>query len=348
MPLADRVDAESYALFLRARHLLQRHRDGMAAEAETLLEEALALDPNNVPALLSFANLYGQKVYWGHLTREERARQTREKMDRVLAIDPGNPEAQIILANFEAEIEGSIGAKLDAAALGLRLMPTDIGTNRTAAAQLRPLGFLELSSEYFRYVLGKDPLCASCLRGYMFTLIALGDYPTAAEINRRYRTVTGGSGRYYQGIIELLSGDAETALATIESAQTIPFVKIQGEAIANWTLGRVEAHEAVLAELEAAVDDEEFERYFVRPEDFLASAYAWIGRHDDAFEWLDRRIDPPVSPGPHNWNTDPLLRSLHDDPRWAALLEKAGIAPHQLEAYRIEDRFPGPGKVPAE
>lgn len=94
-------------------------------------------------------------------------------------------------------------------------MPTDAETNRIAAYQLRRLGRLSLSSEYSRYVLGKDPLCAACLRGYMLTLIALGDYPAAAEINRRYRTVTGGSGKYFQGIIELLRGDAEAALATI-------------------------------------------------------------------------------------------------------------------------------------
>lgn len=52
--------------------------------------------------------------------------------------------------------------------------------------------------------------------------------------------------------------------------------------------------------------------------------------------------------GPHNWNIGPLFRSLYEDPRWAALLEKAGLAPHHLEVYRIEDRFPGPGNVPAE
>jgi TolB-like protein len=348
MPLADRFDPESYSLFLQARHLLQRQRDEGAAEAETLLEEALARDPNNVAALLLYASIYGQNLYWGHLTREQWASQLREKMDRVLAIDPGNPEAQVILANLKAEVEGSLSAQLDAASLGLRLMPTDTNTNRIAAYQLRRLGRLGLSSEYSRYVLGKDPLCAACLRGYMFTLIALGDYPAAAEINRRYRTVTGGSGEYYQGIIELLRGDAEAALATIESAQTIPFVQLQGKVIAYWTLGRIEAHEAALSELEASVEDEKFERYLVRPEDFLASAYAWVGRSDEAMDILDRRIDSPASSGPRNWNIDPLLRSLHDDPRWPALLERAGLAPHQLRKFDIEKLFPGPGTVPVE
>jgi tetratricopeptide (TPR) repeat protein len=193
---ADRVDPESYALFLQARHLLQRQRDEGAAEAETLLDEALARDPNNVAALLLYARIYGQNLYWGHLTREQWASRLREKMDRVLAID------------------------------------------------------------------------------------------------------------------------------------------------------RIEAHEAALSELEASVEDEKFERYLVRPEDFLASAYAWVGRHAEAFDILEQRIDPPASNGPQNWNTDPLFQSLHDDPRWNGLLERAGLAPHQLRKFDIEKLFPGPGTVP--
>ena len=118
--------------------------------------------------------------------------------------------------------------------------------------------------------------------------------------------------------------------------------------IAYWTLGRIEAHEAALSELEASVEDEKFERYLVRPEDFLASAYAWVGRSDEAMDILDRRIDSLASSGPRNWNIDPLLRSLHDDPRWPALLERAGLAPHQLRKFDIEKLFPGPGTVPVE
>ena len=348
MPLADRVDPESYSLFLQARHLLQRHRDAAADEAEGLLEQALALDPNHVAVLLLYIQVYGQKVYWGHMTQAERDTQLRDKMHQVLGIDPGNAQARLTLTMLDAENEDSLDAELAASSFGLRLMPTDTETNRNAAYQLRRLGYLDLSAEYSRYVLGKDPLCAPCLRGYMYTLMATGDYATATEINGRYRNVTGGSGTYNLGIIQLLQGNAEAALDTIESAQTIPFVELQGKAIVYWTLGRIEAHEAALAALEASVEDEKFKRYLVRPEDFLASVYAWVGRHDEAFDILEQRIDPPASNGPHNWTADPLFQSLHDDPRWNGLLERAGLAPHQLRKFDIEKLFPGPGTVPVE
>jgi len=125
-------------------------------------------------------------------------------------------------------------------------------------------------------------------------------------------------------------------------------VEAAGRAIVNWTLGRETDYKAALAELEAAVDDPEYQKYTVRPLAYLAHVYAWVGRHDEAFEILDSLINPPDSWGPHRWSSDPLLESLHDDPRWAVLLEKEGIAPHQLESYQLDRKFPGPGLIPKD
>jgi TolB-like protein len=345
MPLADRVDPQSYTLFLQARHLLARHSGDPAAEADRLLDEALALDPSNVAAWLLYRRADRQRLYWGQITRDEFAEHLRGAMNRVLEIDPGNPEAQLELAILDAEITQSLDARIAAVSLGLELLPADAGTHTNAAWLISGLGYPDLAGEYYEYVLRKDPLCARCLRGYMYTLMEAGDYAKAEEINRRYRNVTGGAGTYMQGLIQLLQGDAETALATFELAETIPFVVTQGKALAYWSLGRVPEAEAALAELEAAVDDPQHQRYAVRPEDFLVRAYAWFGRSDDALDLLEAMVDPPASSGPERWNVDPLLKSLHEDPRWTILLTKAGLAPSQLERFDIETRFPGPDRV---
>lgn len=263
-----------------------------------------------------------------------------------IELDPGNPEAQVSRQFLQQDAQDTWEGQLEAATFSLRLLPTDVKANQMAGVELGLLGKFERSLEYLEYVLGKDPLCSGCLRTYMMTLMTMGDYAAAEDAAKRYLAVTGGAGTYTLGFIQLLRGDAETALATMESSGTFPFVILQGRTIANWTLGWTEEYELALAELEASVNDEAYANLRVRPDDFLAGAYAWVGRENDALDILEELIDPPSSWGPHRWNVDPIFNSLHDDPRWLALLEKERVSPQHIESYKLDERFPGPGKVP--
>lgn len=346
MPLSDRVDPESYALFLQARHLLDRHSGEAATEADRLLGEALDIDPENIAAWLLYDRVNSLQQYWGQMTQEDAVAHVRDAMNRVLELDPANPQAEVSLAQLDQKALDTWEGELQAVSFGLKLLPTGVNTNLSAAGRLSRLGFEERALEYFEYVLGKDPLCVGCLRGQMLTLMAQGDYEQALDVNRRYRTITGGSGTFTLGIIQLLQDDPETALETMNTSDTIPFVMVQGKALAYWSMGRTDEYEAALAEFLKFLGDERFENLVVRPEDYLAKLYAWVGRNDDAIEILETLIDPPRSWGPIRWNTDPLFKSLHDDPRWFALLEKEGIAPQQIESYELDKLFPGPGIIP--
>jgi hypothetical protein len=56
----------------------------------------------------------------------------------------------------------------------------------------------------------------------------------------------------------------------------------------------------------------------------IAEIYAFRNQSDKAFEWLDRAY------AKHDDNliftkVDPLLKSLHNDPRYAALLKKLNL-----------------------
>ncbi|NCF72425.1 MAG: hypothetical protein GWP67_02875 [Gammaproteobacteria bacterium] len=346
LPSVNRVDPESYSLYLQARHALNSHQGEAVAEADRLLDRALEIDPGNVAAWVLYPTAYHSLEYWGRLTREEAIASSRRAIDQALQLDPGNTHALISQRQLEQVALDTWEGELDAATYGLSLLPTDIRANAHAAVYLSVFGEFEQSLEYSEYVLAKDPLCANCLRTYMLNLMAMGDYQKATEACNRYRSVTGGSGTYTLGIIQLLQGDAEKALETVEESSTHPFVMMQGRAMANWTLGRTAEYERALAELEASLDNEEFEKYRARPEDYLAGLYAWVGRKDDAFDILEALIDPPRSWGPIRWQVDPIFTSLHEHPRWLALREKEEVSRHHLESYQLDRRFPGPGKVP--
>ena len=57
---------------------------------------------------------------------------------------------------------------------------------------------------------------------------------------------------------------------------------------------------------------------------FIAMIYSTLGDKDKAFEWLEKAYemrDPSLFPVKSVAN----LRSLHSDPRWAALMKKMGL-----------------------
>jgi len=346
LPVAERVDPESYSYYLQAKHQLTQEHLEATVDADRLLQRSLDIDPTNVAAWILRTDVYRRLEFWGELTKEEAIMRSREAIDRALELDPANPEALATRHFLRQDAVDTWEGELDAVTYSLHLMPADIEANAMAAVELRNFRQFERSLEYSDYALGKDPLCAGCLRTLIRTLMAIGDYERAAEASRQLIAVSGGSGKHTLGMIQLLQGDAETALETNDNSETIPYVILAGRAMINWTLGRTAEFELALAELKSYLDNEEYAGYYIRPEDFLVRVYAWVGRKDEAFEILDRLIDPPESWGPQFWSIDPLFASLHDDPRWAALLEKEGIAPHQVESYRLEQRFPGPGRVP--
>ena len=66
---------------------------------------------------------------------------------------------------------------------------------------------------------------------------------------------------------------------------------------------------------------------------------AFRGETDRAFEWLDKAL-AYNDPGITEVAVEPLLASLHDDPRWLPFLRKAGRAPEQLAAIEFDVALP--------
>jgi len=58
----------------------------------------------------------------------------------------------------------------------------------------------------------------------------------------------------------------------------------------------------------------------------VADVHAWRGEPDKAFEWLERAYDQRDG-GLSTIKTDPLLKPLWTDARFAAMLKKLGLPP---------------------
>ena len=88
-------------------------------------------------------------------------------------------------------------------------------------------------------------------------------------------------------------------------------------------------------------DADQFEREFAEYREgyenseprWVAYVYAWLGMMDDAFEWLDKI--PSGSTESSAYHMTPLLKPLHDDPRWHAFVGRMGRAPEELDKITL-------------
>jgi serine/threonine-protein kinase len=117
-------------------------------------------------------------------------------------------------------------------------------------------------------------------------------------------------------LTSLLEGRAEEALHVIRTSQVDDEDRLHIEALAEHSLGHDARSRRALDELTS--------RYSILMPFEIASAYAWRGERDAAFEWLDR-CDRQLDSGLMFVKRWPLLRDLRADPRWSRFLQGVNL-----------------------
>ncbi len=115
--------------------------------------------------------------------------------------------------------------------------------------------------------------------------------------------------------IYLLQGRPQDALREIERVHYAPY-RAHLYALTYYALGRKKESDVALGEL--------MMKYHASNAFEIATIYAFRNQTDEAFEWLDRAYaqrDPSLM----STKMDPLLKSLHNDPRYAAFLKKLNL-----------------------
>jgi len=115
--------------------------------------------------------------------------------------------------------------------------------------------------------------------------------------------------------IYITQGRPQDALPEIELVP-FPLVRASLYAIAYYRLGRERESHAALSELIA--------KYHASGAYQIALVYAFRNQSDKAFEWLDRAYSQRDG-GLTETKVDPLLKSLRNDPRYAAFLKKLNL-----------------------
>jgi adenylate cyclase len=117
------------------------------------------------------------------------------------------------------------------------------------------------------------------------------------------------------GAIDLIRQDPRAALSEMELEPT-PVFRLQGRALAYYSLGRKKEAMAALAEL--------IEKYSTEGAFQIAEVRAFWGEADPAFAWLERAYAQRDT-GLPNIKGDPLMKNIESDPRYKPFLEKMRV-----------------------
>jgi TolB-like protein len=333
-PKVRRVEPEAYTLFLRAEQQYRLDTHAGWEQAFALYQQALAVDPAYTAAWLGLANYYDNNAFLGLGPRsgEENIRLARQAVDKALAIDPDYAPAHGSLAWFANVYDNDLAVAAQHLERALAIEPTDPSVRWGAIRLLIGLGRLDRALELARQTVPVDPLffgthggvCEILYRARRFDE-AIPHCRTALELNAAATW-----SHYVIGLALLFSDDKEAALAQMQSEPQEGW-RLTGLAVVHHALGRKAESDAALAEL--------IDKHARRWADSIAWVLAYRGDADAAFEWMDKAVAERTS-GVVHFPVEPLLASLHTDPRWLPFLRKIGRAPEQLAAIPFDVNLP--------
>ncbi len=329
MPMVRRTDSEAYTLTMQAQHKRFSARPNEGFQVE-LLEKALAIDPDYVPALIELSLLmYHRRTDLDGRT-EEWLRREYELLDHALAVAPDDP--LVVAYNAWQLFEGK--RDLESAATeferAVRLAPNDVELLRATGAFARQIGQFEPAIKLFKRAFRLNPLCVTCSYLLANTYYRAQRFDEALEWQEKFMQAGEGGG-YSLGRLRLFRGEPQAALAAFEGDRTSPDLVNAGRAMALFDLGRVEEAQKALAE--------QIEQWGETRPRYVALVYAWMGDVDSAIEWLYKVYGDEMK-GFWRQVYNPIWRKLHGDPRWPALRERAGLSEERLSAIEFNPVLP--------
>jgi TolB-like protein/Flp pilus assembly protein TadD len=321
-PKARTTDPEAYALYLQAVQLGRQSTTEAYKQSDALFRKVLASDPRYAPAWDGLSRNFVNETNMGLLSNKEGFTQAREAARKALAIDseyaPAHARLGFIAMNGDNDLAGA------ARHLGraLALDPADLDVLPNSAGLLASLGRLDEAMALGEAVVRRDPVNVTPLFNLGYHQRMAGRLDAAIASSRTVLSLSPGRGGAHAelGNALLLKGDAQGALSEIEQ-ETSELWMMVGLPMAYHALGRKADSDAALAALIAKYEKEASSN--------IASAYAYRGEADQAFEWLDKAVEYGDT-GLGEIVTENLFDKIHADPRWLVFLRKIGKSPEQL------------------
>jgi adenylate cyclase len=317
VPKAEVVNAEAYTLFLKARYLYSKWGKENFESAIEAFRQALIIEPEYAEAWASLSVAYLTQATSGYRPRDEGLALARDAVERALSYNPGLAAAWARLSLIQSRFEWDWAGAEVSVQKALDLEPNDYRVLSAAGSLSGTLDRLDDALAYYRRILDKEPLELISLYNVAEVLLRQGRLVESEAAFRRLLELNPEDwGTHTQlAIILLMQGEPQQAWRELD-LEVDPLQQEFGRILALSSLEReTEAAERLHAYIE------ENQSWAAFP---IAGIYAWQGDVDTAFSWLETAIEQRDS-SMTDILTQPLLTSLHDDPRWMGLLEQMGL-----------------------
>ena len=308
------VNAEAFDAYLQGYYFFQRRTARDMDMAAKYYERAIQLDPSYALAWVGLSRArYGQ-ANMSVVPSVESQRLAREAVERALMLNPNLAAAHAQMGRLKRQVDfdwAGADASLERA---IALEPGNSEAIKLAAESAAFLGQFDRALRLGRRAVDLDPLDAGSwenlgeIEFYNGQLDkAAADCKKALDLNPDVATGPSNLTQIY-----IREGRPQDALPEIERVRPDD-LRADMYAVVYYALGRKRESDDALRELIA--------KYHASSAYQIAEVYGFRNQPDEALEWLDRAYTQRDG-GVIETKVDPLLTSLHSDPRYAAFLRK--------------------------
>lgn len=334
MPVAREIDSAAYELFLRARYIQRSGNWAASDETIAMLEKALEIEPDYVPALYELALIIYLSADSTSDAQEKMQSRVRNIVEKMAEILPDSSYANAWQSYIASEWDGDV----EAAALHLERAIADDPHNPSqvltrTASLLATLGRANEAYAVARYNAVRDPACTICATMMGHVARRTGHYEEAAEYLEdmlAWQPMTANFA-WQLGAAWLTAGDPEKALKQFDYLidESHSMGKL-GRVMALFELGRMDEFETEFAAFREAEPDSW---------ESIARIYAWTGQNDAAFRYLESMIEAE-GPEVADYAKSAMYARLSTDPRYDEFLEKYGVADSDYSHIEFSPPYP--------
>jgi TolB-like protein/Flp pilus assembly protein TadD len=307
----------AYDMHLRCLRAADRADEAGFEEAAAYCRRALELDPSFAPSAVLLGAVLAGQAEWGFIPAAAGFEHGRAMANLAIRLDPKSAVAHATLGHIHTVYDWDWSAAERELESAQRLAPNASFVANQLGLLRMALGDWGGARRYINASIATELLQPWAYNQAGWIDVRSGRFAEAEASHRQVLKIapTYVSGHYYLGVVLLLEGKNDEALAEMLKESPVGG-QAAGLAVVYVALHRTREADAALKRLitenagDAAMG--------------IAEAYAYRGQTDEAFQWLDRAyaqkdIELYYVKG------DPLLKNLEGDPRYKVFLRKMNL-----------------------
>ena len=315
------ISPEAYNAYLLGDYMSRKKSTAAIDKAIGHFQEAIRIDPNYAQAYAGLANAYFEREIWGGVGIGRFADQIRAAALKALELDQGLPEAHALLARIHYQYDWDWQATEAEYKRAIELDPNLATTYSFYAYFLQSMGRHAEALTAAHRAVELDPLSAPAITDEGRILYRTRQYDRAIENYQRALELDPGFPPALTRIVDAYVQEKkfDQALAYVRKYQDSGGDPRSGMIY----IARIYAEMGKRREALAVLGQIEKDGSLSKDDPALIHVYCALGDRDRAFAALDRGVrtrsvlvlvfvDPPLDP-------------LRSDPRFQALMTRAGI-----------------------